>query len=86
MFSKTMATITQVPRKSLILLLHVYRYFISPVLKPCCRFHPSCSCYAQQALERYGILRGGWLSIHRLLRCHPLHRGGFDPVPENRKK
>lgn len=86
MLKKTVAAIIRIPKKSLIMLIYIYRYFIGPVVKPCCRFYPSCSCYAQQALERYGVFRGGWLSICRLLRCHPFHRGGFDPVPENNKK
>ncbi len=81
-----MATITRLSRKILVLFLHIYRYFISPLLGPCCRFYPSCSSYAQLAIERHGVLRGGWLAIRRILRCHPLHRGGFDPVPDDRKK
>ena len=69
-------------RKSLILLIRAYRYFISPLMGPHCRFHPTCSCYAQTALERHGVLRGGWLATKRLARCHPWHPGGIDPVPE----
>ena len=65
----------------LIALLRVYRWTISPLLGPCCRFHPSCSCYAEEAVRRHGPLRGGWLSLRRLLRCHPWHPGGYDPVP-----
>ena len=59
-----------------------YRYFVSPLLGPACRFHPSCSQYAEQALERYGLFRGGWLAARRICRCGPWHPGGFDPVPE----
>ena len=59
-----------------------YRYFVSPLLGPACRFHPSCSQYAEQALERYGLFQGGWLAARRICRCGPWHPGGFDPVPE----
>lgn len=58
-----------------------YQKFISPFLMPSCRFYPSCSTYARLAFERYGILKGGILSVTRILRCHPLHPGGYDPVP-----
>jgi uncharacterized protein len=62
-------------------LLRGYRYFISPMLGATCRFHPSCSQYAEQALEEHGLLRGGWLTARRLCRCGPWHSGGYDPVP-----
>jgi len=62
-------------------LVRGYRYFISPLLPPACRFHPNCSAYAEEALERHGALRGGWLATRRLCRCGPWHSGGFDPVP-----
>ena len=65
----------------LLLTLKFYRYVISPLLGPHCRFHPSCSCYAMEALQRFGFWRGSWLTLRRLLRCHPLHSGGLDPVP-----
>ncbi|MEN9901994.1 MAG: hypothetical protein RL651_658 [Pseudomonadota bacterium] len=62
-------------------LIQVYRYALSPFLGQRCRFHPSCSAYAAEALTRYGPLRGTWLAIKRVLRCHPFHPGGHDPVP-----
>ena len=59
----------------------LYQRFISPWLGVTCRFYPSCSSYACQAMEKHGVLRGGWLGLKRLCRCHPLHPGGIDPVP-----
>lgn len=69
-------------QRLLIGLIRVYRYCVSPLLGQHCRFHPTCSCYAQAALARHGVLRGGWLTLRRLGRCHPWHPGGFDPVPD----
>jgi putative membrane protein insertion efficiency factor len=65
----------------LIILVAAYRYALSPMLGRSCRFHPSCSEYAQEALERHGAVRGVWLALRRIARCHPWHRGGYDPVP-----
>jgi hypothetical protein len=62
-------------------LVHAYRLFCSPLLGPGCRFEPSCSAYALEALERHGALRGSWLGLRRVLRCHPFRAAGFDPVP-----
>ncbi len=62
-------------------LIAFYRYAFSPMLGQNCRFHPSCSCYAQEAVTKHGALRGLWLSLARLARCHPWHPGGYDPVP-----
>ena len=63
------------------MLIRAYRYAVSPLFVPSCRFHPSCSAYALEAVERHGPLRGAWLALKRLLRCHPWHSGGCDPVP-----
>ena len=68
-------------RAPLLILVRAYRYFVSPLLPPACRFHPNCSAYAEQALEEHGALRGGWLTARRLCRCGPWCAGGFDPVP-----
>ncbi len=62
-------------------LLRWYRYALSPMLGWHCRFHPSCSEFALEAVQRHGSARGSWLALKRLCRCHPWHRGGFDPVP-----
>ena len=62
-------------------LIRGYQRFISPALPPSCRFYPSCSTYALQAISKYGLLRGSWLAAWRLMRCHPFHPGGVDPVP-----
>ena len=61
--------------------LDFYKRFLSPLLPRACRFEPTCSVYAREAIARYGIGRGGALAVKRLLRCHPFHKGGFDPVP-----
>jgi len=65
----------------LLFLIRLYQKFISPLLPPSCRFYPSCSEYARQALAKYGALKGIWLATKRLARCHPCHAGGLDPVP-----
>jgi hypothetical protein len=62
-------------------LLHIYRVAISPALGQTCRYEPTCSVYAQQAIQRFGVLRGSLLAVRRILRCHPFARGGLDPVP-----
>ncbi|MCX7680712.1 MAG: membrane protein insertion efficiency factor YidD [Anaerolineae bacterium] len=63
-------------------LIRLYQETLSRLLPPTCRFYPSCSQYGYEAIYRYGIWRGGWLTIKRLARCHPLNPGGYDPVPD----
>jgi hypothetical protein len=65
----------------LLFFIDAYRFAMAPHLGPACRFVPSCSHFASEAIARHGPVRGGWLAARRLLRCHPLHAGGFDPVP-----
>jgi len=69
-------------RRILLWIIRAYQLALSPMLGPRCRFHPSCSCYAHTAIERYGAWRGSWLGLRRLLRCHPFADGGYDPVPD----
>lgn len=64
----------------LLMLIKFYRKFISPMLGPRCRFYPTCSQYSYEAIEKYGALKGGYLSIRRILKCHPFHPGGYDPL------
>ncbi len=66
--------------KPLILLIKCYQVFISPLLGPHCRFYPTCSAYAVEAIEKKGALKGAWMTLKRLLKCHPFHPGGYDPV------
>ena len=69
-------------QKILVILLKGYQYLVSPWFGQTCRFYPSCSCYAVEAIEKRGVLMGLWLTVRRIGRCHPWHPGGFDPVPE----
>jgi len=73
--------LTRLPRLVLVYLVKGYQVSLSPLLPPSCRYYPSCSAYAVEALERHGALRGSWLALRRILRCHPFRPGGFDPVP-----
>ena len=73
--------VVRLPSLLLAAAIRGYQRFLSPAFPPSCRFHPSCSQYALEAITRHGALKGGWLAARRLARCHPFHPGGFDPVP-----
>lgn len=74
-------TLTRIPRTLLVFVITVYRRVVSPLLPAACRFHPTCSCYAREAIESHGALAGSWMAVKRICRCHPFHPGGHDPVP-----
>ena len=76
-----MAKNNSAPQKLVITCIKGYQRFISPLLGSNCRFNPSCSSYANEAIERFGVIKGGWLAGKRILKCHPLNEGGDDPVP-----
>ena len=76
-----MASSSSLGSKFLIMLIRGYQLAISPLLGPRCRFNPTCSNYGIEALRRFGMLKGSWLTAKRILKCHPLHAGGDDPVP-----
>lgn len=78
---KLVRIVRRLPRTVLVLLVRGYQVSISPLLPSSCRYFPSCSAYAIQALERHGALKGSWLAARRILRCHPFTPGGYDPVP-----
>ena len=73
--------LSHLPRRTLMGAVRAYQLVLSPLLPPSCRFTPSCSAYALEALSRHGALRGTWLATRRLARCHPWNPGGYDPVP-----
>jgi len=73
-------SLTAWPRLLILSLLHGYRAFVSPFLPPACRFHPTCSQYMIEAVMKYGVIRGVFMGVRRLLRCHPFSPGGYDPV------
>ena len=75
------AFLHDLPKRFLLALLRFYKREISPYLPPSCRFVPTCSEYAMQAVTKYGAVKGGYLAVRRILRCHPFHPGGYDPVP-----
>ncbi|GGF10269.1 membrane protein insertion efficiency factor YidD [Pseudoalteromonas shioyasakiensis] len=70
-----------IPKRCLVMLIRGYQKWISPLLGPHCRFNPTCSSYAIQAINLHGSVKGSWLAVKRILKCHPLHAGGDDPVP-----
>jgi putative membrane protein insertion efficiency factor len=71
---------SQMARAFVLNLLRGYKWAVSPLILPACRYVPTCSEYAMEAVDRYGVLRGGWMSMRRVLRCHPFVKGGYDPV------
>lgn len=79
---KAVASLRSIP----IGLIKLYQQFISPMIGPSCRFHPTCSEYAIQAIRQHGFISGSWLSMKRIGKCHPLHPGGIDNVPEKKTK
>jgi len=76
-----MTWVTRLPRQLLILVVRAYQVSLGPLLPATCRYTPSCSAYAIEALQRHGALRGGWMAARRIGRCHPFRPGGYDPVP-----
>ncbi len=73
-------------KRLFVVLIRIYQKTLGRLKPPCCRFHPTCSDYTIEALEKHGIVAGLWLSLKRICRCHPWNPGGFDPVPENRRR
>jgi uncharacterized protein len=73
-------------KRVLIVCIRFYQTALSPYKRPCCKYYPTCSNYAVEAIERFGAFEGFWLALFRILRCNPFSRGGYDPVPERRKK
>jgi putative membrane protein insertion efficiency factor len=73
-------------KKILIFIIKIYQKVISPLTPPSCRFYPTCSHYGIEAIEKHGALKGAWLAVRRISKCHPFHEGGFDPVPEKEHK
>lgn len=82
MLGRMLHRVAGVPKWCVLCLIQFYRSCISPRFPACCRYVPTCSQYALEAVERFGALRGSWLAVKRILRCHPFHEGGYDPVPE----
>ena len=76
-----MRWLAALPKRMLLWLIRFYRRSVSPMHRPCCRFIPTCSQYALEAIEKYGAVKGGFLALRRILRCNPLCKGGYDPVP-----
>jgi len=85
-FNTTLLDLGYWMKTLLIWLIKGYRALISPLFPPVCRFQPTCSSYALEAVNRFGAWRGTWLAVRRILRCHPFHPGGYDPVPQKEEK
>jgi len=81
MYLRVTWRIKDVMKKVALGLIRFYKKFISPALPPSCRYYPTCSEYTYQAIDKYGMLRGGWMGFRRIMRCHPFTPGGYDPVP-----
>ena len=80
-----METFSKAIQYPFLLIIRIYRYVISPLLGPRCRFYPSCSSYAEEAIKVHGLLKGSLLAVKRIFRCHPFNEGGVDPVPEKKQ-
>jgi uncharacterized protein len=80
-YSKSTGVVSML-KKVLISIIRFYQVVISPIKPPTCRFYPTCSHYGLEAVQRFGAVKGGWLTMKRILKCHPFHPGGFDPVPQ----
>ncbi|MBA2648424.1 MAG: membrane protein insertion efficiency factor YidD [Legionella sp.] len=81
-----MGTINQILRKIVCIPIQLYQYLISPMMKPSCRYYPSCSVYANSAIKHHGIINGLWMALKRVARCHPWSPGGYDPIFPNDEK
>jgi putative membrane protein insertion efficiency factor len=79
--SKIVTFLIEIPKRVALLFIWIYQKTFSRVMPPSCRFVPSCSHYGYEAIEKHGLLKGGWLAIKRIGRCHPFNPGGYDPVP-----
>ncbi|MBM4306126.1 MAG: membrane protein insertion efficiency factor YidD [Deltaproteobacteria bacterium] len=77
--------VIKILQEALLILIHTYQHTLSLTFGPCCRFYPSCSSYAIESIERFGITKGVWLSMRRIIKCHPFNPGGYDPVIEINK-
>jgi putative membrane protein insertion efficiency factor len=75
-------TVRRVSKGFALVLIYLYQHTFSIFFGPCCRFTPSCSAYASLSIQRFGVMEGTWLTLRRLVKCHPFHPGGYDPVPE----
>jgi len=80
---KKRATGPRLLEETMIALIHAYKHTLSLLIGPCCRFTPSCSSYAILSIRRFGVLRGSQYAVKRLIKCHPFHPGGYDPIPDN---